>query len=653
MDLAKGEVRFEPLEGADTESLNLTGLSDQTNAALDQRRSGASLDERDIDLLARTIIGEAASEPEKGKAAVASVVINRLNSGKYGQSMEEVLFSKNQFEPWTNPQTRKRLMSISPSNPDYKKARQIAEAVARGEVPDFTNGALNFANPDVVRKYHRTGKASDSTLNWVSDIEQNGVRIGNHVFGTPGRGGNVSAAQKSQVTESSTDNQMGDLFKGNGAAEEIFNERAEAAGYNPEDISFSSDYDDPMLSQDPGYRLSVAGEPFDISKFEKAETREEFDRLMSIYGPDMTEAEKDRLSPYRESLPAANGRVSEDVQKYMAAGYQQETAEKLALGTLQLVKDEVTKQMYIVDMGTGKRYLAVDLMNQGTGEATDGVSTEGEETSDALDIDVPDDFDPSAASSKAQEISSLSPEQRTQEITALESELQNLADGTVEGFEATLRNIDLGSALGIKGIFGNVVNKGAGAIGVDAPRPKTRTASAALERLQRLSALTLAQAQTNQRGSVYLLEMLQANDISPNEFIGVDGALEKFEANYSLISDRVRDLEKIGSGKAKVKPGDVSRANAVLPSLKRLQSYYGALVANASERASERANGEDERPLILVTPGDGSDPKRIPDGAVDMLLNGVKDESTREEFMGAFDRKFGAGKAQEVLDAYK
>jgi len=54
-----------------------------------------------------------------------------------------------------------------------------------------------------------------------------------------------------------------------------------------------------------------------------------------------------------------------------------------------------------------------------------------------------------------------------------------------------------------------------------------------------------------------------------------------------------------------------------------------------------------------VTPDDGSAPKRIPDGAVDMLLDGVKDESTREELMDAFDRKFGAGKAQEVLDAYK
>jgi hypothetical protein len=202
-------------------------------------------------------------------------------------------------------------------------------------------------------------------------------------------------------------------------------------------------------------------------------------------------------------------------------------------------------------------------------------------------------------------------------------------------------------------MFGGALNTAAGAIGADSPRPKTRTSAAALERLQRLSALTLAQAQANQKGSVYLLNMLQANDISPNEFIGVEGALEKFRANYSLISDRVRDLEQVGSGDANIKPEEVSRANAVLPGLKRLQSYYGALVLNAQDRVSERANGEDERPSILATPDDGSDPKRIPDGAVDMLLNGMEDESTREELMGYFDSRFGAGKAQEVLDAYK
>jgi hypothetical protein len=460
----------------------------------------------------------------------------------------------------------------------------------------------------------------------------------------------------------STDSEMSDLFTG--ASGLSFNEENEEPvdqfgmmSADSLDMGRSIDRTAQLPSVETPDTRSLefgVGSSIDFEEiFGEATTQEEVNRLVSVYGPNMSGAEKERAEQYRESLPLKSDVISDDVQEYMTAGYPEEVAEKLALGTLQIVKDEVTKKMFIVDIGTGEAYSPVDLMVQGTGEATGVASTEGEETSDALEINVPDDYDISEASPEAVEIANLSPEQREAEIASLESDLQDLGDGSVEGFEATLRTIDLGAALGLRGMFGGALNKAAGAIGADSPRPKTRTSAAALERLQRLSALTLAQAQANQKGSVYLLNMLQANDISPNEFIGVEGALEKFRANYSLISDRVRDLEQVGSGDANIKPEEVSRANAVLPGLKRLQSYYGALVLNAQDRVSERANGEDERPSILATPDDGSDPKRIPDGAVDMLLNGMEDESTREELMGYFDSRFGAGKAQEVLDAYK
>lgn len=159
--------------------------------------------DRDVDLLTRTIIGEAASEPQEGQAAVASVVMNRLNSGQYGASMEDVLFARNQFQPWTDPNTRERLMNIPTSSPQYQRARQVAEGVLSGNIPDFSQGALNFANPAVVRQYAQTGKATPATLSWVEDVAQNGIRIGNHVFGTPGGGG-----AGIQATRNSTDAQM-------------------------------------------------------------------------------------------------------------------------------------------------------------------------------------------------------------------------------------------------------------------------------------------------------------------------------------------------------------------------------------------------------------------------------------------------------------
>jgi len=266
-----GALTLEKLGGGgDDGSLNLSGATSDTYSvleefggptagaadALEERQSGLPVDDRGIDLLTRTIIGEAASEPEKGQAAVASVVLNRLNSGQYGQSIEDVLFAKNQFEPWTNPETRKRLMSISPTSPQYREARRIAEAVARGEVPDFTDGALNFANADVVRQYHRSGKASESTLNWVSDIERNG----------------------------------------------------EAAGYDPENVSFDSTYEDPLLTEESPYRLTAAGEKafWETDDLYTADAEELERRLPAINDPagrELVEAQLEAAKRIGEGKP--------------------------------------------------------------------------------------------------------------------------------------------------------------------------------------------------------------------------------------------------------------------------------------------------------------------------------------------------------------
>lgn len=169
----------------------------------------ANLGEQDIDLLTRTIIGEAASEPEQGQAAVASVVLNRLNSGQYGGTVRDVLFARNQFQPWTDAGTRERLMNISMDSPEYQNARRVAEAVVSGQVQDFSQGALNFANPEVVRQYADSGKATPATLSWVEDVAQNGVRIGNHVFGTPGNQPGAISPTDTQMADSGLANPTG------------------------------------------------------------------------------------------------------------------------------------------------------------------------------------------------------------------------------------------------------------------------------------------------------------------------------------------------------------------------------------------------------------------------------------------------------------
>jgi conjugal transfer mating pair stabilization protein TraG len=133
------------------------------------------LNKNDRDLMIRTIIGEAANESPEGQAAVAHVIMNRTNSGKWGSTPSAVVLAPGQFEPW---QTRtKELVGISPNSPQYQQTGKIVDSVASGNAQDFTGGATHFLNPTIVRS--RTG----GTLpDWAQGKSLN---IGGHSFYAP------------------------------------------------------------------------------------------------------------------------------------------------------------------------------------------------------------------------------------------------------------------------------------------------------------------------------------------------------------------------------------------------------------------------------------------------------------------------------------
>ena len=102
----------------------------------------------DRDAMVRTVIGEAGNQGPEGQAAVAQSIMNRVVSGRYGNSPAAVVLAPGQYEPW---QTRRQeLLSYSPTSPAYQKVGGIVDAVASGEIPDSTNGATHFLNPAVV-----------------------------------------------------------------------------------------------------------------------------------------------------------------------------------------------------------------------------------------------------------------------------------------------------------------------------------------------------------------------------------------------------------------------------------------------------------------------------------------------------------------------
>jgi spore germination cell wall hydrolase CwlJ-like protein len=137
-----------------------------------------NFDAEDRDYMIRTIAFEAAGEPEEGKIAVAHVILNRIKSGGWGDSIKDVVTSPWQFEPWMTK--RDEMEKLSANNPSYRDAAQIADAVLVGKMPDPTAGATYFLNPTVVRE-----RRGGSLPSWA---QGEGQAIGRHTFYRPDEG---------------------------------------------------------------------------------------------------------------------------------------------------------------------------------------------------------------------------------------------------------------------------------------------------------------------------------------------------------------------------------------------------------------------------------------------------------------------------------
>ena len=110
------------------------------------------------DLLARLVEAEAKGEPYAGKVAVATVVLNRVDSNIFPNSIQAVIYESGQFTPVSNGQIN------NPASAESKRA--VNEAIAfRGQ----GNGSLYFYNPSKTTNQWLRTKAVTTT-------------IGNHVF---------------------------------------------------------------------------------------------------------------------------------------------------------------------------------------------------------------------------------------------------------------------------------------------------------------------------------------------------------------------------------------------------------------------------------------------------------------------------------------
>ncbi len=132
----------------------------------------AGINPSDIDMMARTMWAENENASPQEYAAIAHVMRNRLLSGdpQYGgNTMSQILLAKNQFTPWSTPKASNYPMKVTPRDPAYQSAYRIASDVMTGNIPDSTNGAVNYHASDMKRR-----------PSWA--VGREGQTIGGHTF---------------------------------------------------------------------------------------------------------------------------------------------------------------------------------------------------------------------------------------------------------------------------------------------------------------------------------------------------------------------------------------------------------------------------------------------------------------------------------------
>lgn len=91
-----------------------------------------AVSEEDLLLLQKIVMAEAEGEPYKGKVAVANVVLNRLRSANFPDTIHEVIYQKSQFSPVANG----RLKRVKPNEDSVKAVNAALSGVK--EVTDDT-----------------------------------------------------------------------------------------------------------------------------------------------------------------------------------------------------------------------------------------------------------------------------------------------------------------------------------------------------------------------------------------------------------------------------------------------------------------------------------------------------------------------------------
>lgn len=146
---------------ANAKTLELIGLPTGSSSGADSGSSSGgsgAVSETDVALLARIISAEARGEPYTGQVAVGAVVLNRVESSSFPDSIAGVVYQPGAFTAITDGQINEAVTD---------SAKRAAREALNGSDP--SGGALYYFNPD---------KTSNKWMRTRPVI----TRIGKHLF---------------------------------------------------------------------------------------------------------------------------------------------------------------------------------------------------------------------------------------------------------------------------------------------------------------------------------------------------------------------------------------------------------------------------------------------------------------------------------------
>lgn len=93
------EAKLEEERRAAEEAERIAREKAEAEAAAAAQAEAAAAQQAEKELLASLIFCEAGNQPYEGQVAVGAVVMNRINSSSYPDTMEEVIYQSGQFSP--------------------------------------------------------------------------------------------------------------------------------------------------------------------------------------------------------------------------------------------------------------------------------------------------------------------------------------------------------------------------------------------------------------------------------------------------------------------------------------------------------------------------------------------------------------------------